>query len=147
MAASKRQDQPADDGSPDITVFRGWRDPGKYVWSPYVIKLEARLRLAGVRYRTDAGSPKTAPRGKIPYIEYSAPSSETSGGTRQKALLADSALIIKTLAEWDVVPDLNAALRAEERVKDLGIRALLEDKLIFYHVSLCPLLTGGIHRV
>lgn len=144
MSATQERLQSADGGgSPAITVFRGWNHPGKYVWSPFVIKLEARLRFAGVRYDVDSGSPREGPRGKIPYVEYSgAPSSPSSSSkasgtaiTGQKALLSDSALIIKTLAEWNVLPNLNAAVPPEDRAKDLGIRAILEDKVYFYHVS------------
>lgn len=127
------------DGSPDITLFRGWEDYGKYVWSPYVTKVEVRLRFAGVRYGVDSGSPRTAPRGKIPYVEYRPPPPPSSGTSRsasqEPALLSDSTLIIKTLTKCDVVPDLNAGLAAEDRATDLALRALLEDKLYYYHVS------------
>ncbi|KAI1398861.1 putative glutathione S-transferase [Hypoxylon fuscum] len=121
---------------PDITVFRGWKDSGKYVWSPYVIKLETRLRFAGVRYITGVGSPKTAPKGKIPYIEYRKPSfssSSPSPTVRESALMGDSTLITKTLTECGVLSDLNSALGPAERSHDVALRALLEDKLYFYH--------------
>lgn len=127
---------------PDITVFRGWKDSGKYVWSPYVIKLETRLRFAGVRYITGVGSPKTAPKGKIPYIEYRKPSfssSSPSPTVRESALMGDSTLITKTLTECGVLSDLNSALGPAERSHDVALRALLEDKLYFYHVSLIDL--------
>ncbi|KAI1080033.1 putative glutathione S-transferase [Whalleya microplaca] len=116
---------------PDITVFRGWADSGKYVWSPYVIKLELRLRFTGVRYSTDAGSPRTAPKGKIPYIECR--DLFSSSAIEQRTQLSDSALIGKTLTEWGVLPDLNGALAPPERTHDMALRALLEDKLYFYH--------------
>lgn len=150
MPASNKQLQSADGGTPDITIFRGWKDFGKYVWSPFVIKLEARLRFAGVRYGVAPGSLKTAPKGKIPYVECSglaSGSSGSSGATTQKTQLSDSTLIIKTLAEWGTIPDSNAALRPEDRAKDLGLRALLEDKLYFYHVR--PMMSSflqGLHR-
>ncbi|OTA99300.1 hypothetical protein M426DRAFT_76471 [Hypoxylon sp. CI-4A] len=113
----------------DITVFRGWEDTGKYVWSPYVVKLEARLRFAGVRYVTSAGSLSEAPKGKIPYIEYRKSSSVPEKDSQSRQLLSDSALIAKTLAEWDVIPDLNAALEPSQRLHDLALTALLENKL------------------
>ncbi|KAL7627362.1 hypothetical protein AAE478_001554 [Parahypoxylon ruwenzoriense] len=126
---------------PDITVFRGWKDAGKHVWSPYVIKLEARLRFAGVRYATDCGSPKSAPKGKIPYVqcrgspsdseEEQAPQSTTT--TTTTTTLGDSTLIIKAFTDWGVLPDLNAALSPSLRSHDVALRALLEDKLYFYH--------------
>ncbi|KAI6081614.1 hypothetical protein F4821DRAFT_248979 [Hypoxylon rubiginosum] len=112
---------------PDITIFRGWKETGKHVWSPYVVKLEARLRFAGVRYTTDVGSPKSAPRGKIPYIELRDPSSASP------LLLSDSGLIIKNLIERGTLPDLNDRLGPAERSHDVALRALLEEKLYFYH--------------
>lgn len=131
---------------PKLTVFRGWDHPGRHVWSPFVVKLEARLRFAGVKYAAAGGSPMTAPRGKIPYVELrggeasSPPWSVREEGGEEVASLGDSGLIIASLAEGGVLPDVNAGLSAQERAFDLALRALLEDKLIFYHVSLPPLL-------
>ncbi|KAK9780082.1 putative Glutathione S-transferase [Seiridium cardinale] len=123
-----------DDKQPSITIFRGWKDFGRHVWSPFVIKLEARLRFAGVKYRVDVGSPKTAPKGKIPYVECSSlPVAAAGAGPEGKVQLSDSTLIIKALSEWDVTPDINAALSPAGRAKDMALRALLEDKLYFYH--------------
>lgn len=123
----------------DITVFRGWKDFGKYVWSPYVIKLEARLRFAGVQYKTEAGSPRIAPKGKIPYIECRNLSSISKSLAEQETsrsglLLSDSALIAKTLTEWGVLPDLNNALEPSKRLQDLAVIAMLENKLYFLQV-------------
>ncbi|RYP74930.1 hypothetical protein DL771_002714 [Monosporascus sp. 5C6A] len=135
MSAAKRGAQPGDGAAPDITVFRGWEDPGRYVWSPYVIKLEARLRLGGVRYGVASGSIKEAPKGKVPYVECRSAPASIDKETRAEAnvRLSDSTLIIKVLSGWGVVPDLNAVLGPEDRAKDLALRALLEDKLYFYH--------------
>lgn len=133
---------------PELTLYRGWLEPGRYVWSPFVIKLEARLRFAGVRYDTKAGSAREAPRGKIPYVEIRQRGSDsaTSAGTVTTAAvegdgpsssttLADSTLIIKHLVERGILPDINAqASSPTVRAQDLAIRALLEDKLYFYHV-------------
>lgn len=47
--------------------------------------------------------------------------------------IGDSALILKHLVEANVVGDLNADLSAAQRGQDLAVRALLEDKLYFYH--------------
>ncbi|KAI3321333.1 hypothetical protein HD806DRAFT_503755 [Xylariaceae sp. AK1471] len=121
---------------PAITVFRGWKDTGKFVWSPYVTKLEARLRFGGISYTTDAGSPRSAPKGKIPYIEISSSSSSSSSHAEAKTeaeQLADSTLITKALCESGVLSDLNARLSKAERAHDLALRALLEDKLSFYN--------------
>ncbi|KAI0387466.1 putative glutathione S-transferase [Hypomontagnella monticulosa] len=120
----------------DLTVFRGWKDLGKYVWSPYVVKLEARLRFAGVRYKTDAGSLGRAPKGKIPYIECRNLSSISESLAAQESpqsglLLGDSTLIARTFTEWGVLPDLNGGLEPSERLQDMAVTALLENKLYF----------------
>ncbi|TGJ85031.1 hypothetical protein E0Z10_g3743 [Xylaria hypoxylon] len=111
-----------------ITVFRGFKDYGNFVWSPFVTKLEARLRFAGVPYTVGVGSPRSGPKGKIPYVEISPSSSEAKPET-----LADSALITKALCENGTLPDLHARLSKAERAHDLALRALLEEKLTPYH--------------
>ncbi|KAI5861902.1 hypothetical protein GGS23DRAFT_611026 [Durotheca rogersii] len=117
-----------DAAAPRITVFRGWDAAGAHVWSPYVVKLEARLRFAGVPYTVSGGSLRAAPRGKIPYVEFRA---EGSSAPAQR--LGDSALIARALVDRGVLPDLAAPLPPPRRALDLALRALLEDKLYFYH--------------
>lgn len=121
----------------DLKVYRGLADKTRYVWSPFVIKLEARLRFAGVPYAAGGGSPKTAPRGKIPYIEY-----QPSNG-HGRVQMGDSSLIAKHFVEEGVLPDLNGKLSPEDRARDLATRALLEEKLCFYHVSFDIDIAGG----
>lgn len=113
-----------------MTVYRGWLSPGQFVWSPFVTKLEARLRFAGLSYKTEAGSTRASPRGKIPYIDIPFDPSISQSQTKT---IADSGLIVKELVSREVLPDLNAALTPQERAFDLSLRALLEEKLIFYH--------------
>ncbi|KAI0444224.1 hypothetical protein F4803DRAFT_512414 [Xylaria telfairii] len=108
-----------------ITLFRGFKDAGKFVWSPYVTKLEARLRFGGISYTTGVGSPRSAPKGKIPYVEISYEAGKTE-------TLADSTLIVNALCENGELSDLNVRLSKVERAHDLALRALLEDKLSFY---------------
>ncbi|KAI5468050.1 hypothetical protein BGZ63DRAFT_419693 [Mariannaea sp. PMI_226] len=109
--------------SPQLTIYRGpGGSPGRFVWSPFAVKLETRLRFDGVPYKVDTGSPRTAPRGKIPYIE-------TSSGSR----LGDSTLIIGRLIADGIASDLNGRLSPVQRAHDLAIRALLEDKVYFYN--------------
>lgn len=112
-----------------LKLYRGWPDRGEYVWSPFVVKLEARLRFAGVAYSREAGSPKTAPKGKIPYVEFPGP--EGAGPIR----MGDSALITKHFVEQGVLPDLNGSLSMEDKTRDLATRALLEDRLFFFQVG------------
>ena len=116
-----------------LTLYRGWPDQGKHVWSPFVVKLEARLRFAGVSYTAAAGSPTTAPKGKIPYVEYQL-QTPSAGAAPAPVQMGDSGLITKHLVEEGVLPDLNGGLSPEDRGRDLATRALLEDKLYFYHV-------------
>lgn len=120
----QQQQKPKQQQPSQITLYRGWLDLGKHVWSPFVVKLEARLRFSDISYKTEAGSTSSAPNGKIPYIDFG-----------DGAMLGDSTSIIKRLIEKDVLPDLNERLEAAERALDLSLRALLEEKLYFYGVS------------
>lgn len=103
-----------------ITVHRGSPPSNSYVWSPFVTKLEARLRFDDVSYHLGSGTPRTAPKGKIPYVEVN---SESFG---------DSTLIIRNLVSNGVVRDLNASLGGATAAHDLGIRAMMEDRVYFY---------------
>ena len=120
---------------PHITVYRGWKDSVKYIWSPFVTKLEFRLRHGGLSYQTDAGSMSKAPKGKLPYITITEIDSK-SGDTGNSTSLADSTLIIQALMENGLLEDVNAPLSPADRAHDLALRALLEDKLYFYHVRI-----------
>lgn len=111
-----------------ITLYRGFPGSGIYTWSPFVTKLEARLRFAGISYRTESGSPRSAPRGKIPYLELA-----EADGTGQRTL-SDSAFIIKDFIENGYLDDVNATLTPAEKTYDLGLRALLEDRLYFIQI-------------
>jgi Glutathione S-transferase N-terminal domain len=114
------------------TVYRGWPGSGQYVWSPFVIKLELRLRLDGIKYTTDGGSLSNAPKGKFPYVTISL---NDEGNTIS---LADSTLIIKKLTEDGMLSDINAKLSPEDKAHDLALRALFEDRLYFCHVRTIP---------
>ncbi|GME51029.1 Glutathione s-transferase [Neofusicoccum parvum] len=118
--------------SSKATLYRGWDEPGHYVWSPFVTKVELRLRLAEVSYQIAAGSVNKSPRGKVPYIALS----------EKGEILSDSTLILKKLTEDGVLPDINATLSPAQRAHDLALRALLEDKLYFYH----PEITQSFER-
>ncbi|KZF20523.1 hypothetical protein L228DRAFT_222567 [Xylona heveae TC161] len=111
-----------------ITLYRGWTGSGYYVWSPFVTKLEARLRFGGLSYKCDGGSPMKAPRGKIPYVAIE--NEKSSAPT----LLCDTTLITDRLAEEGMLGDLNAKLSPTEKAQDLAFTALLEDKLYFYQL-------------
>lgn len=129
---------PPASSSSRLILYRGWPTQGHHVWSPFVVKLETRLRFAGVPYECRAGNPIRAPRGKIPYVDIPAAASAataSSGGDKKPTQMGDSGLITRHLIESGVLPDLNAKLSPQQRELDLATRALLEDKLFFYHVS------------
>lgn len=109
--------------SPPLTIFRGAGTPGHFSWSPFAAKLEARLRFDSVPYKVLGGSPKTAPRGKIPWVQL-------SSGEK----LSDTTSIARRLVADDVLTDLNANLTPLQRAHDVAVRALLEDKAYFYGV-------------
>ena len=114
---------------PEITLYRGFPIEQGYVWSPFVNKLEARLRFAGISYKLDVGSPMKAPRGKIPYLGVSKPNYPLK-------TLSDTSIISAWLTEEGLAEDLNAEMAPAEKARDLAFRALLEDKLYYYMVSL-----------
>lgn len=110
-----------------LIVYRGFPGSGIYVWSPFVTKLEAHLRFAGLSYRTEVGSKFQAPRGKLPYISISKDDSAP-------ITLSDSTLITAKLVDDGLLEDLNSKLSPANKAHDLAIRALLEDKMYFYQV-------------
>lgn len=114
--------------SPPITLYCGFPSSSSYVWSPFVTKLEARLRFGGLAYKTDQGAPPKGPKGKIPYIAIS------RNDNTNTEMLSDSSLISDKLVVNGLVEDLNSKLTAAEKAQDLAFRALLEDKLYFYQV-------------
>lgn len=113
--------------SPEFTVFRGLPDVG-YTWSPFVTKLETRLRFGNVAYRVEAGSLTKAPRGKVPYV-----SMKHADGHIE--IMSDSTLITKALIESGTLEDLNAKLSPAEKLIEISLRALFEDRLYFYQVN------------
>ncbi|KAH1380128.1 hypothetical protein KXX10_007965 [Aspergillus fumigatus] len=73
----------------------------------------------------ETGSIPKAPRGKVPYVSIQI-------GEQPPQTLADSTLITKALIEQGYVEDLNQRLSPTERMHDLALKALLEDKLYPY---------------
>jgi hypothetical protein len=130
---------------PNITLFSGFQGSGAYVWSPFVIKLEARLRFTGLSYRTEAGSLLKAPRGKIPYIAISRKDSDSQAPVTP-TILGDSTLIAEKFVKEGVLDDLNAKLSPTEKAHDLALRALLEEKLYFYQVGVLVQMLSHAYR-
>lgn len=112
-----------------LTLYRGPSAPNTHVWSPFGNKLEARLRFAALPYRTGGGTPFSGPRGKIPYITLTDPSTPTPP---PPTTIGDTALIITHLISTGDLPDLNAHLPSATKAHDLALRALLEEKLYWY---------------
>jgi glutathione S-transferase len=88
--------------------------------SPFCMKVETWLRMAGIPYEAKAiqGPPKSGTR-KVPYIE-------RPGGT----LLSDSSVIIDTLARERGVT-LDEGVTTEERALSLVLQRTLEESLYF----------------
>ena len=114
---------------PSLTLYRGFPSSAAYIWSPFVNKLETRLRFGGLTYKTEHGAPLKGPRGKIPYLAIS------KDGSSGPETVSDSALISEKLVADGLTEDLNAKLTASEKAQDLALRALLEDKLFLYQGS------------
>lgn len=127
--------------APRYTLFRGSGESNCYASSPFVTKVELRMRLAGIDYAISCGAPWLGPKGKIPYIQLSSTSlpGPQVDETGKVDMIGDSALIIKYLVEQEELQDLNEWMEAQDKARDLALRALLEDKLYFYHVR-SPLL-------
>lgn len=117
---------------PSLTLYRGFPSSAAYVWSPFVTKLETRLRFGGLTYKTEQGAPPKGPRGKIPYLAIS------KNADSAPETVSDTALISEKLVADGLAEDLNGKLTAVEKAQDLALRALLEDKLYFYQASPAP---------
>lgn len=86
--------------------------------SPFVMKSEAQLRMAGVRYRFERARPADAPKGKMPFIKV--------GAHR----VGDSTFIrahIETAHGFD----FDKGLGAEQKAQSWAIERMLEDHLYF----------------
>ena len=87
--------------------------------SPYCLKLETYLRMAGIEHEVVwSNSARHAPKGKLPYIE------------DDERILGDSDLIIDYLIE-KFGDRLDGTLDAGQKAQSLAWRKLFEDGLIF----------------
>lgn len=109
---------------PQVVVFRGFPISKSYTWSPFVTKVEARLRFDSVPYKVEAGAPPKGPRGKIPYVSL-----------QGEPNIGDSTLITSELVKRGIAHDLNSALAPVDKARDLAIKDLLEGTLYFYMVG------------
>jgi glutathione S-transferase len=86
--------------------------------SPFVMKTEVQLKMAGVPYRFERGAPPTAPKGKVPYIQ--------DGEER----IGDSTFI-RARIEQEYGFDFDKALSTEQSARAWAIERMLEDHLYF----------------
>lgn len=84
--------------------------------SPFVMKADVLLKLAGVPYQTDTGGFRKAPKGKLPYIR--------DGET----IIADSTFI-RIHLERQYGVDFDKGLTAEQRGAAWAVEKLCEDHL------------------
>ncbi|HWA29734.1 MAG TPA: glutathione S-transferase family protein [Rhizomicrobium sp.] len=90
--------------------------------SPFVMKTEIHLKMAGVPYRFERASPQSAPKGKMPYIQV--------GAHR----LGDSSFIRAHIEKHHNF-DFDAGLSTAERAQAWAIERMLEDHLYFALVN------------
>ncbi len=84
--------------------------------SPFVLKADLLLKLAGLDYETDTGGFGKAPKGKLPYIR------------DEDEVIADSSLIRHHI-ETKYGFDFDEGLDARERGLAVGLEKMLEDHL------------------
>jgi glutathione S-transferase len=89
--------------------------------SPFCLKLESYLRMAGVPYAVKPLAMNKAPKGKIPFIE------------EDGKLMGDSQLIIEHLKRKHGDP-LDARLSAEELARGHVLRRMLEESTYWHLV-------------
>lgn len=86
--------------------------------SPFVMKSEAQLQMAGLSYVKQRAAPPAAPKGKIPFIE--------DKGVR----IADSTFI-RAHVERKYGVDLDRGLTPDLRARAWAVERMLEDHLYF----------------
>jgi glutathione S-transferase len=86
--------------------------------SPFVIKTEVQLQMAGLSYRRESAIPPQAPKGKLPYI------------TDDADVVADSTFI-RAHIERKYSVDMDEGLDARQRAESWAIERMLEDHLYF----------------
>jgi glutathione S-transferase len=101
-----------------ITVYKFASAWGQPDLSPFVLKLETYLRMAGIDYQGKPGNPRESPKGKLPYLDHD--------GKR----IGDSSFIIEHLKS-SFGDKLDAKVAAVERARATAYQAMLEEQLYF----------------
>lgn len=91
--------------------------------SPFVLKTEVQLKMAGLAYIKERAAPQAAPKGKIPFIE--------DGGNR----IGDSTYIRQHI-EQTYRFDFDAGLCTAGRAQAWAIERMLEDHLYFAMIQM-----------
>lgn len=86
--------------------------------SPFVLKTEVQLQMAGLAYERVAAIPPQAPKGKLPYID-------------DHGIVVTDSTFIRAHIERSRGIDLDAGLDALQRAQAWAIERLLEDHLYF----------------
>src|SRR5512142_2396080 len=99
-----------------ITLYGSFPAFGLPQASPFVMKTEVQLKMAEIPYRLERGSPKDAPKHKIPYI------------VEAHHRIGDSTFIREHIERQHGV-DLDRGLTPEMRARGWAIERMLEDHL------------------
>jgi glutathione S-transferase len=101
-----------------ITLYRFAPAWGLPDLSPFVVKLETYMRMAGIEYEAKPGDPRKAPKRKLPYVEH-------DGKT-----LGDTRFVIEHLKSTFGDP-LDTPLTPRDRAIAQAYRSMLEEHLYF----------------
>lgn len=100
----------------ELVLFGGGPQFGLPEVSPYVIKTEVQLQLAGLPYRKERAQPGQGPKGQIPFI------------THDGRVIGDSTFI-RVYLEQTFGLDLDAGLTAVERAQAWAVERMAENQL------------------
>ncbi len=105
-----------------ITLYTFGPGAGLPDFSPFVMKVEVLLKMAGLAYRTDTTGFRKAPKGKLPYID------------DDGEIVADSTFIRWHLERKHRV-DFDRSLTAEQRAIAWAFEKMAEDSLYWVMVD------------
>jgi len=86
--------------------------------SPFVMKTDVQLKMAGLSYKWQRGGPQAAPKGKIPFID-------------DDGLIVADSTFIRAHLESQYRVDLDSGLLTFERALAWSMERMLEDHLYF----------------
>lgn len=104
--------------TPNITLYATRPGFALPETSPFVIKTEVQLQLAGLPYKRESTVPPQAPKGKVPYL------------ADDGEVVCDSTFI-RAHIERKYGVDLDEGLDARQRAEAWAIERMLEDHLYF----------------